>query len=159
MYLTDPKEAICMGNMIHWQLQAKTFILLIDADLQEYGEMLMKNKTGSFVALDPKTGEILTIVSSPAYDPNLLVGRERTKTILCLKKMKQNLYSTGHLMAKYPPGSTFKLVDALIGQQEGVLFPETKYSCERGFHFGGLTVGMPCSSFSSRFTGFYRNFL
>lgn len=113
----------------------------IDIELQEYGEKLMKNKVGAIVAIEPESGEILSLVSSPTYDPNLLVGRVRSKNFrsLLVDTLKP-LYNRA-TMAKYPPGSTFKLVNALIGQQEGVITPSTLFSCSRGFHFGGLTVG------------------
>ncbi|MCK9218895.1 MAG: penicillin-binding protein 2 [Bacteroidales bacterium] len=109
----------------------------LDADLQAYGELLMTNKKGSIVAIEPSTGEILCIVSSPAYDPNLLVGNIRKKnyTQLLLDTVYVPLFNRA-LMAMYPPGSTFKLVDALIGQQEGVLTPDTRYSCNGGFPIG-----------------------
>ncbi len=114
--------------------------LSIDLALQQYGEKLMQGKTGSIVAIEPSTGQILALVSSPAYDPNLLVGRERSKNYLLLEKDKSKPLFNRALMAKYPPGSTFKLVNALIGEQEQVLFPNTTYSCEAGYSFGGLTV-------------------
>lgn len=113
----------------------------IDADLQQYGEKLMQNKVGSIVAIEPKTGEILAMLSSPTYDPNLLVGRVKSKNYRhMLVDTLKPLYNRA-TMAKYPPGSTFKLVNALIGQQEGVINGTTLFSCSRGFHFGGLTVG------------------
>jgi len=113
----------------------------IDAELQQYGEQLMQNKIGAIVAIEPQTGEVLSIVSSPTYDPNLLVGRVKSKNYrrMLLDTLKP-LYNRA-TMAKYPPGSTFKLVNALIGQQEGVINGSTLFSCSRGFHFGGLTVG------------------
>ena len=106
----------------------------LDADLQLYGEQLMQNKIGSVVAIDPRTGEILAIVTSPSYDPNLLVGRERAKNFakLTLDTIGIPLFNRA-TMASYPPGSTFKLIEALIGQQEGVLGPETRYPCSRGY--------------------------
>jgi penicillin-binding protein 2 len=115
----------------------------IDADLQTYGELLMSNKKGSIVAIEPSTGEILCLVSSPSYDPNLLVGRIRKKNYAALSEdsILVPLFNRA-LMAMYPPGSTFKLVDALIGQQEGVLHPDTRYSCPGGFSLGnGKMVG------------------
>jgi penicillin-binding protein 2 len=115
----------------------------LDIDLQGYGELLMSNKKGSIVAIEPSTGEILCLVSSPSYDPNLLVGRIRKKnyTILSEDTVFVPLFNRA-LMAMYPPGSTFKLVDALIGQQEGVLFPDTRYGCPGGFAIGnGKMVG------------------
>lgn len=113
----------------------------IDIELQAYGEKLMKGKKGSIVAIEPSTGEILTIVSSPSYDPNLLVGRVRAENyIKLLRDTLNNPLFNRALMAMYPPGSTFKIVNALIGEQEGVLKPSTQYSCEQGFHVGSLTV-------------------
>lgn len=109
----------------------------LDGELQAYGELLMTNKIGSIVAIEPSTGEILCIVSSPSYDPNLLVGRIRRKnyTKLSEDSVFDPLFNRA-LMAMYPPGSTFKLVDALIGQQEGVLNEKTMYSCPGGFSLG-----------------------
>ena len=109
----------------------------LDADLQAYGELLMTNKKGSIVAIEPSTGEILCIVSSPAYDPNLLVGRIRKKNYTALSEdtIMVPLFNRA-LMAMYPPGSTFKLVDALVGQQVGVLTPLTQYFCGGGFPIG-----------------------
>lgn len=106
----------------------------LDADLQLYGEQLMQNKIGSVVAIDPQTGEILALITSPSYDPNLLVGRERAKNFakLYLDTIAVPLFNRA-TMASYPPGSTFKLVEALIGQQEGVLTPETRYQCAGGY--------------------------
>lgn len=106
----------------------------LDADLQLYGEQLMQNKIGSVVAIEPQTGEILALITSPSYDPNLLVGRARTKNFakLYLDTIGVPLFNRS-TMASYPPGSTFKLVMALIGQQEGVLNRETRYQCARGY--------------------------
>jgi penicillin-binding protein 2 len=115
----------------------------LDSELQEYGELLMTNKKGSIVAIEPQTGEILCIVTSPSYDPNLLAGNIRKKnyTKLLQDTVFVPLFNRA-LMASYPPGSTFKLVDALVGQQEGVLFPDTRYGCPGGFPLGnGKMVG------------------
>jgi penicillin-binding protein 2 len=115
----------------------------MDAELQQYGELLMTNKKGSIVAIEPTTGEILCIVSSPSYDPNLLAGNIRKKNYanLLADTVYVPLFNRA-LMAMYPPGSTFKLVDALIGQQEGVLTPQTRYGCPGGFAIGnGKVVG------------------
>ncbi|HEY0030242.1 MAG TPA: penicillin-binding protein 2 [Bacteroidia bacterium] len=112
----------------------KPLTTTIDADLQEYAEQLMQNKIGSVVAIDPSTGEILAIVTSPTYDPNLFVGRARNKNFVELSKdsIGKPLFNRS-TMASYPPGSTFKLVMALIGLNEGVLTPNTRYPCARGF--------------------------
>ncbi len=115
----------------------------LDAELQMYGELLMSGKKGSIVAIEPSSGEILCLVSSPSYDPNLLVGQARKKNykILSEDTVLVPLFNRA-LMAMYPPGSTFKLVDALVGQQEGVLFPDTRYGCPGGFAIGnGKMVG------------------
>ena len=108
------------GNDLH---------LTIDADLQAYGERLMQNKRGSIVALEPSTGEILALVTSPAYDPNLLVGRVRSKNYNKLYQDTLVPLFNRALLAMYPPGSTFKLLVALVGQQEGVLNENTTYPC------------------------------
>lgn len=110
----------------------------IDADLQYYGEQLMQNKKGGIVAIDPSTGEILTVITSPTYDPNLLVGRQRSSNYskLALDTIGVPLFNRA-LMAYYPPGSTFKLINGLIGQQEKVLFPATRYPCHRGYPLMG----------------------
>ena len=116
-------------------------ISTLDTKLQEYGEKLMHNKKGSIVAIEPSTGEILTLVSSPSYDPKLLVGRQRTKNF---KKLSQDtlkpLFNRA-AMASYPPGSTFKLINALIGLEEKVITPKTKFICRNGYHVGSFTVG------------------
>lgn len=116
-------------------------IAAIDLDLQQYGELLMKNKIGSIVAIEPQTGEVLSIINSPNYDPNVLVGQQRNKNFnMLLLDPRKPLFNRA-LKAPYPPGSTFKTLQALIGMQEGVLFPDTKYPCHGGYHMGSLTVG------------------
>ncbi len=108
------------GNDLH---------LTIDAKLQAYGEQLMQNKRGSIVAIEPSTGQILALVTSPAYDPNLLVGRVRSKNYNQLYQDTLVPLFNRALLAMYPPGSTFKLLVALIGEQEGVVTEETEYPC------------------------------
>jgi penicillin-binding protein 2 len=103
--------------------------MTIDLDLQEYGEMLMKNKRGSIVAIEPSTGEILALISSPSYDPNLLVGRIRKQNYPLLEADSLKPLFNRALLATYPPGSTFKLAGSLIGLQEGVITPESRFSC------------------------------
>lgn len=115
--------------------------LTLDAKLQAYGERLMQNKKGSIVAIDPSTGEILALISMPTYDPNLLVGRTRSKNYSVLSKDTLKPLFNRALMAKYPPGSTFKSINALIGLQEDVLTPNTYYSCSNGYRFGGRKMG------------------
>lgn len=123
-------------------IPGKNLVCTIDADLQAYGEMLMQNKKGSVVAIEPSTGEILAAVTSPSYNPNLLVGRDRTKNYSRLLKdtVFVPLFNRA-LMAYYPPGSTFKLINALIGKQEGVLHDNTRYPCARGYPVMGGRPG------------------
>lgn len=106
----------------------------LDADLQEFGEMLMQNKLGSIVAIEPATGEILALVTSPSYDPNLMVGRARSRNYakLALDTIGIPLFNRA-LKSMQPPGSTFKLLMALVAQNEGVLTPQTRYPCARGY--------------------------
>ena len=114
----------------------KNINLSIDAELQAYGEKLMVNKLGSVVAIEPSTGEILALVSSPSYDPELLVGRVRTNNFKDLQSDPLKPLFNRASMAMYPPGSTFKLINGLIGLQEGVLRPEMRYPCHGGYPYG-----------------------
>ena len=113
----------------------------IDLELQEYGEKLMVNKTGSIVAIEPSTGEILALVSSPSYDPSLLVGRIRSDNFARLQADTVKPLFDRALMASYPPGSTFKIMNGLIGLQEGVIASSTLFGCSNGYHAGPITVG------------------
>jgi len=117
----------------------------IDIFLQNYGELLMKNKRGSIVALEPSTGEILCLVSSPSYDPNTLVGRKRSGNYLVLNQdtISKPLFNRASL-AQYPPGSTFKLINALIGLQENVIYSGTRYGCDEGYVYGEEKRKMKC---------------
>jgi penicillin-binding protein 2 len=107
----------------------QTIYITIDAQLQEYGELLMGNKKGSIVAIEPQTGEILALISAPAYDPNELVGRDVKKNYPILLKDEVKPLFNRALMASYPPGSIFKAVQALIGMQEGVITENSGFSC------------------------------
>ncbi|MFN7313464.1 MAG: penicillin-binding protein 2 [Bacteroidota bacterium] len=115
--------------------------LTIDQKLQELGEQLMQNKIGSIVAIEPSTGEILALISMPTYDPNLFVGRQRGNNYMKLLRDPMKPLFNRPLAAPYPPGSIFKVIMGLVGQQEGVLNPNTTYGCYGGYHMGGLTVG------------------
>lgn len=115
--------------------------LSIDVDLQQYAESLMVNKKGAVVAIEPRTGEILCLVSSPTYDPNLLVGRDRGKNYASLVSDPDKPLYDRAIMAGYPPGSTFKPSQGLILLQEGIIGTGTQYPCSRGYINGGLRVG------------------
>ena len=130
----SPKGSYMNGLYDTMSIPGKSLESTLDADLQLYGEQLMQNKIGSIVAIEPQTGEILALVTSPSYDPNLLVGRARNKNFskLYLDTVRVPLFNRA-TMASYPPGSTFKLIESLIGQQEGVLNPETRYPCSAGY--------------------------
>jgi penicillin-binding protein 2 len=119
----------------------KKINLTLDYKLQELGESLMLNKIGSVVAIEPATGEILAMVSSPTYDPNLFVGRDRGNHYMQLLRDPSKPLFNRPIAAPYPPGSIFKVIMSLIGQQEKVLTPSTAYGCAHGFNYGGLHVG------------------
>jgi penicillin-binding protein 2 len=102
----------------------------LDARLQAYGEQLMANKTGSIVAIDPKTGEILVLVTSPAYDPNLLVGRVRGTNFNQLLNDPNKPLINRAISGTYPPGSTFKMINALVALQSGAITEHTQFSCQ-----------------------------
>jgi penicillin-binding protein 2 len=128
------------GNYDKPTVSGTDIFLTIDASLQEYGEILMKNKRGSIVAIEPSTGEILAIVTSPSYDPNLLVGRARSANFRKLQNDTLRPLFNRALMAQYPPGSAFKIVNTLIGLHEGVLNNHTRFSCPGYYRAGNITV-------------------
>jgi penicillin-binding protein 2 len=109
--------------------QGQNLYLSLDADLQAFGEQLMQNKIGSIVAIDPSTGGILAFITSPVYDPNLLVGRVRGENFTHLTNDTLKPLLNRAIMGNYPPGSTFKMVNALVGLEEGVLSNYTYYTC------------------------------
>ncbi|MFA9186687.1 penicillin-binding protein 2 [Flavobacterium sp. FBOR7N2.3] len=117
-------------------VQGEDINLTIDAEIQRYGEQLMINKRGGIVAIEPKTGEILALVTAPSYDPGILVGRQRSKnyTLLYHDSIAKPLYDRG-LLAEYPPGSPFKILTGLVGLQEDVINEQTTYICHHGFSY------------------------
>ena len=117
--------------------KGKDINITIDAVLQAYGEKLMENKRGGIVAIEPKTGEILAMVTAPSYDPALLMGRQRSAnfTKLYYDTIAKPLYDRG-LLAEYPPGSPFKTINALIALQENVVTTEDRFYCNRGYAYG-----------------------
>lgn len=103
----------------------------IDLELQMYGEMLMNGKRGSVVAIEPSTGEILAMISAPFYDPNTLTGADFSKNYQALNQDQSKPLFNRPIMATYPPGSIFKIVQSLIGLQEGILTPQTTFACNK----------------------------
>ncbi|MDY0314491.1 MAG: penicillin-binding protein 2 [Bacteroidales bacterium] len=111
-------------------IPGKDIYLTIDIELQRYGELLMKNKTGSIVAIQPKTGEILALVSSPSYDPQLLVGRERGKNYDSLLNSPTRPLINRAVSSTYPPGSIFKIANALVALQDGLIKTNSYFPCD-----------------------------
>lgn len=118
-------------------ISGKNLKLGIDIELQAYGEYLMQNKIGSIVMIEPSTGEILCLVSAPNYDPSVLLGREFGKNYLNLEKDPSKPLFNRAIQGTYPPGSTFKTTQGLIFLEEGIITPETAYSCAHGYPPGG----------------------
>jgi len=117
----------------------KNLTTTLDLELQEYAEKLFKNKKGAVVAIEPSTGEVLALVSAPVYDPGLLVGRVRGQNYAVLLADSLKPLFNRALQAKYPPGSTFKTVDALIGLQEQAITVNTLFTC-----YGKGSVPISC---------------
>lgn len=120
------------GNDLH---------LSIDMELQALGERVMQGKMGAIVAIEPKTGEILALVTSPNYDPSLLMGKERGNNYAALIKDPRMPLFDRSIQAAYPPGSTFKPTQGLIFLHEGIVDLTTAFPCHRGFISGGMRVG------------------
>jgi penicillin-binding protein 2 len=120
-------------------IQGEDVTLGLDARLQAFGQRLMVNKTGSIVALDPNTGEILAMVTSPSYDPNLLVGRSRSENYIRLLNDSLKPLMNRAVLGAYPPGSTFKPVNALIALNNGVITAGTMFTCQ-----GKASVPIAC---------------
>ena len=118
-------------------IPGKDITLTLDMELQMYAEKLMTNKRGGIVAIEPSTGEILSLVSTPSYDPKMLVGRKRSKNSVLLfnDSVKKPMLDRG-LQAQYPPGSPFKIINALVALQEDVITPTTAFNCYHGYKYG-----------------------
>ena len=130
------------GKLDRPSVPGKNLRLGIDIRLQMLGERLMQNKIGSIVAIEPKTGEILCMVSSPTFDPHLLIGRQRGKNHNLLQKDKQKPLLNRAIQGTYPPGSTFKTAQAVTFLQEGIIGKDAPaYPCSHGFIHRGLRVG------------------
>ena len=123
-------------------IAGKSLTSTIDIDLQKYGERLMKNKIGSIVAIEPETGEILSLISAPTYNPNELNGRRRSENYRVLSRNLNKPLFNRALQGTYPPGSIFKLLNGLIALQEGAIRKRTTFLCEDGYVYeDDKTVG------------------
>jgi penicillin-binding protein 2 len=132
----------------------KDLMLTLDIDLQMYGQKLMKGKRGGIVAIEPSSGEILALITAPSYDPNMLVGRKRSPNsykLFKLDSISKPTFDRG-LLAAYPPGSPFKMMNALIGLQENVINPKTAFRCFEGYRYGNRPhefMGCHCGIYNS----------
>lgn len=135
------------GALDHKPIPGKDLTLSIDLQLQALGERLLEGKIGSIVAIEPSTGEVLCMVSSPTYDPRMMVGRQRAKNNLALSRNVWKPLLNRSIMGQYPPGSTFKTSQALTYLTEGIISSGTSFPCHHGFFYKGLHVG--CHSHSS----------
>ena len=127
-------------------VQGEDITLTIDAEIQKYGEELMINKRGGIVAIEPRSGEILALITAPSYDPSILVGRQRSKnyTLLYRDSIANPLYDRA-LLAEYSPGSPFKILTGLVGLQEKVIDDHTTFMCNHGFAYApGRFQGCHC---------------
>lgn len=127
------KGSFANGKYDTLPISGENLISTLDRELQAYGEKLIQNKRGSIVAIEPSTGEILTLVTAPSYDPNLLVGRPRTENYKMLQANDTlNPLFNRAINAQYRPGSIFKIVQSLVALDEGVITPQTRFHCNRG---------------------------
>ncbi len=137
----------------------------IDLDLQQYGEYLMKGKSGSIAAIEPSSGEILALVSGPSYDPGLLSGKEYSTNFRLISSDTNKPLFNRPLMAQYRPGSIFKIAQAMTALQEGVITPETRIRCDRsivdchGAHSNEDLRGAIANSCNPYFLGVLRRML
>lgn len=143
--LNRPKGSFMDGQYDTLAVAGDGLISTIDRDLQVLAEKLMKNKMGSVVAIEPATGEILTLVSAPSYDPNMMVGRQRGNNYMKLLRDETRPMFIRPIQASYPPGSVFKVVAALTAQQAGVIDENTIFYCPGGYRYGGGRAIMRCT--------------
>lgn len=129
------------GELDRQPIPGKNLTLSIDATLQALGERLMEGKMGAIVAIEPKTGEILCMVSSPSYDPHRMEGKQRGVQMMELQRDPMKPMLNRAISGTYPPGSTFKTSQGLTFMQEGIITPSTAYPCSHGFRCAGMKVG------------------
>jgi penicillin-binding protein 2 len=135
-----PKGSYAEGRFDTAAVSGDRLISSLDLKLQKLGEELMHNKVGSIVAIEPASGEILAFVSSPSYDPNLMVGRQSGNNYMKILGAPNRPLTIRPIQGYYSPGSSFKPLDALLGLQEGVIDPNTTFNCPGYFKVGGHTV-------------------
>ncbi len=128
-------------------IRGKNLTLSLDIELQMLGERLMQGKRGAIVAIEPATGEILSLVSAPSYDPSMLTGRDRGENHKILSSDKSKPLLNRAVMGTYPPGSTFKTSQAAMFLEEGVITPQTAFPCSNGFVLNKFRLG--CHAHSS----------
>jgi penicillin-binding protein 2 len=135
-YLMRNKDGVIKGSYEDGKydvtsLPGQDLITTIDLDLQEYGEKLLNGKAGSIIAIEPSSGEILAMVSGPSYDPTLLTGKNYSTNYVLINNDTNKPLFNRPLMAQYRPGSIFKIAQAMVALQEGVITPETRIRCDR----------------------------
>lgn len=135
-----PQGSYLNGKFDTLATSGETLVSSLDIRLQKLGEQLLHNKVGSIVALEPSTGEVLAFVSSPTYDPNLMVGRQQGNNYMDIFGSPNRPFTVRPLSGYYSPGSSFKPLDALIGLQEGVIDPNTTFNCPGGYWAGNHLV-------------------
>lgn len=143
--LNRPQGKFMDGKYDTVAVTGDELISSLDMDLQILAEKMMKNKMGSIVAIEPSTGEILSFVSSPSYDPNLMVGRDLGNNYMKLLEDETKPLFNRPIQASYPPGSVFKVVSALTAQQAGVIDQNTVFYCPGGYRYGRGRAIMRCT--------------
>ncbi|WP_442590293.1 penicillin-binding protein 2 [Pedobacter sp. AW31-3R] len=135
-----PQGSYLEGKFDTLAVSGETLVSSLDIELQKLGEQLMRNKVGSIVAIEPSTGEVLAFVSSPTYDPNLMVGRQQGNNYMDIFRQPNRPFTVRPVSGYYSPGSSFKPVDDLIALQEGVIDPNTTFNCPGGYWAGNHLV-------------------
>ena len=143
--LNRPKGVFMEGKYDTLAVSGDGLVSSLDIELQILAEQLMKNKLGSVVAIEPSSGEILTFVSSPSYDPNLMVGKDRGNNYMDMLNDLNKPMFIRPIQASYPPGSVFKVVAALTAQQAGLIDQHTIFNCPGGYRYGGGRAIMRCT--------------
>lgn len=135
-YLMRNKDGVIKGKYADGRYDTLSFpgqdlVSTLDLNLQEYGEYLMQGKAGSIIAIEPETGEILAMISGPSYDPTMLTGKRYSSNFVMISNDSLKPLFNRPLMAQYRPGSIFKIAQAMVALQEGVITPETRIRCDR----------------------------